>query len=266
MAFGGILLLNLIFIVLLIDFILFVISLIIFIVSLILSLKNKTKKGRKIVKIVFGILTIVFLIPLLVFGIFINEGNKEKISYNGKKYKIKEEIIDKFHSEIAYCDTTELNKYLKKHPELINSHDFEGSLPLGVSIKYKKMECIKYFINKNVDVNTVSSNSEFGTFEYMFYYGYYNEEIVEYLLSQDGIDINKRHLAMPVAQLYIKQIIKDKEISAKELEIFEKMLNKGLDLKQTNGTNTNTYEYVNSVSDEVINISELRKVVENNKK
>ena len=255
MAFGGILLLNLIFIVLLIDFILFVISLIIFIVSLILSLKNKTKKGRKIVRIVFGILTIVFLIPLLVFGIFINEGNKEKISYNGKKYKIKEEIIDKFHSEIAYCDTKELNKYLKKHPELINSHDFEGSLPLGVSIKYKKM-----------DVNTVSSNSEFGTFEYMFYYGYYNEEIVEYLLSQDGIDINKRHLAMPVAQLYIKQIIKDKEISAKELEIFEKMLNKGLDLKQTNGTNTNTYEYVNSVSDEVINISELRKVVENNKK
>lgn len=268
MAFGGILILNIIFILLLIDLVLFIVSLIVFIISLILSIKDKTKRVRKILKIVFGFLTIVFLIPLILFGILVNESTKEKIEYKGKEYKIKEKIVKKFHSEISYCDTKELDNYLKKYPELINSNDIEGSMPLGQALKYKKIECVKYFVNKKVDINAaVSSNSEFGTFEYMFEYGYYNEEIVEYLLSQKNIDINKRHLAMPVAQLYIDQIIKDKEISDKELELFQKMLDKGLDLQLTNGTDTNTYDYVNnSISDDITNIDKLRKIAEDSRK
>ena len=261
MALGGILIVNFIFILLIIDVILLVISVINFLVFAILSKIDKNKKWKRILKIVFGILIIVFIIPLIFFKLLINVNTKDTIIYNGKKEKISKDVVDKFFSEVTYCDIEEIDKYLKQYPALINSRDVEGSLPLGKSIKFKHIECIKYFIEKNVDINIVSSNSEFGTLEYMFYYDNYNEEILEYLLEQDGLDINKRHLAMPVAQLFIKSICKDKEISDKELELFNKMLDKGLDLSQTNGTNTNTYDYVNEKFDDVSNIDKLRIII-----
>lgn len=267
MAFISMIFASFIFIIILIIFVLFIISLIIFFVFAILSKKDKNKKSRKVLKIIFGVLTVMLFIPLLFVTIFLTQKTKETIHYNGKDYSVSKELVDKFYSKISCGDTESIDEYLEKNPELINSRTLEGSLPLGYAIKYKEIDSIKYFIEKNVDINTVSSNSEFGTLEYMFYYGYYDEDILNYILLQDNLDVNKRHLAMPVAQLYIKSIIKDKEISDTELEIFEMLLSKGLDLNATNGTDTNTYEYVkDSVSDDVVNVDKLRDMVENSKK
>ena len=92
---------------------------------------------------------------------------------------------------------------------------------------------------------------------------YFDEDILEYLLTQADLDINKRNLATPVSQLYIKEICKDNKISDKELELFETMLRKGLDLKETNGANTNGYEYIKDSSKSgVENIDKLREIVE----
>lgn len=249
--------------ILVILFILSIISLILCIIFTILSITDKTKKSRKILTAVFGSFAVLFFIPILLTTMFLKSKTKEIIYYEGKNYSIEKEIIDKFYLEISCGDIEEVDKYLQEYPELINSKDYEGSLPLGHSIKFKELDCIKYFVEKNVDINTVSSNSEFGTLEYMFYYNYYNEDILEYILMQDNLDVNKRHLAMPVAQLYIKSIIKDKEISDKELELFEKLLSKGLDLNLTNGTNTNTYDYAKyNVSDDVANIDKLRNLID----
>lgn len=262
MAFMGILLVNVIVIILLIILLLFIISLIGFIISFILSRLDKTKRVRKIVSIVFGILTIVFFIPLLAVTILIHNGNKETIEYNGKKYKVYSKIVDDFQNNIENCDIDKIDYQLKKKPELINSNDYEGSLPLGTSIKYKKMECVKYFVDKDVDINNVSINSEYGTLEYIFSYNYYDEEILEYLLSLEKLDINKRHLAMPVAQLYIDIITEDKIISSKEIDIFNKLLEKRLDLNATNGIDENTYQYVkDSKFDKVENIEKLRNII-----
>ena len=71
-------------------------------------------------------------------------------------------------------------------------------------------------------------------------------------------------MAMPVAQLYIKSICKDKNISDTELYFFNKMLDKGLDLKDTNGSGTDTYSYVYERFDDVVNIDELRKIINKN--
>lgn len=265
MALGGILVANVIFIILLIIFALFILSLLLFIIFTILRAFDKNKKWKKVLQIITGILTIIFLIPLLLTKIFLTNQSYDRVNYNGKEVKIKKEIVDKFYSEVSYCDIEEINKYLDKYPELINSKTLEGLYPLGESIKYEKIDCIKYFVNKGVDINKPSNNLERGTLEYMFYYGYYNDEILEYLLDREDIDINKRHSAMPVAQLYIKTITKDKEISDEELKIFQKMLNKGLDLTLTNGTDTDTYNYVNGLSDNIVNIDKLRELINKNK-
>ena len=265
MALGGILIANVIFIILLIIFVLFILSLLLFIIFTILRAFDKNKKWKKVLQIVTGILTIIFFMPLLLTKIFLSNQLYDKVNYNGKKVKIKKEIVDKFYSEVTYCDIEEIDKYLKEYPELINSKTLEGLFPLGESIKYKKLDCIKYFVNKGVDINKPSNNLERGTLEYMFYYNYYDKEILEYLLDRKDIDINKRHSAMPVAQLYIKNIVKDKEISEEELKIFQKLLDKGLDLTLTNGTGTDTYNYVNELSDNIVNIDKLRELVNKNK-
>ena len=184
--------------------------------------------------------------------------------YNGKKEKIPKNVVDDFFGEISYCDKDEIDSYLNKYPALINGKSFEGLFPLGESIKYKRLDCVKYFINKGVGINSISSNSDTGTLEYMFLYDYYDDEMLEYVLSFDNLDINKRSRAMPVAQLYIKSICKDKNISDTELYFFNKMLDKGLDLKDTNGSGTDTYSYVYERFDDVVNIDELRKIINKN--
>ncbi|MBO6194738.1 MAG: hypothetical protein J6O56_00160 [Bacilli bacterium] len=264
MALGGILIANFIFILLIIDVILLIISVINFIIFFIMSKLDKNKKWKKIFKIVFGVLTIIFLIPLILFKIFINSNIKDTVIYNGKKEKIAKYVVDDFFGEITYCDKDEIDSYLNKYPALINSKSIEGLLPLGESIKFERLDCVKYFIDKGVSINSISSNSDTGTLEYMFLYDYYDDEMLEYVLSFDNLDINKRSRAMPVAQLYIKSICKDKNISDTELEFFNKMLDKGLDLKDTNGSGTDTYLYVYERFDNVVNIDKLRKIIDKN--
>lgn len=265
MALGGILIANFIFIILLIIFVLFILSLLLFIIFTILRIFDKNKKWKKVFQIITGILTIIFLIPLLLTTIFLSGKEYEKVEYKGKQVKLEKNIIDKFYREITFCDIDELDNALKKNPELINSVSLEGTLPIGVSIKYKKLECVKYFINKGQDINKITNSSTWGTLEYMFYYDYYDDEIINYILDYTNVDVNKRHKALPVAQLYIKLIKRDKEISEEELNIFKKLLDKGLDLKLTDGAGVDTYSYVNDLSDSIVNIDELRKIVNENK-
>ena len=260
MAFMGIFLINIIFIILGISVLLFLISLILFIIFLILSKKDNTKKGRKIAKVIFGVLTIIFFLPLLFVGLLIGSASKEKVTYNGKKYKLEKEVVKNFQNDIKYCDTKKLDKDLKKHPELINSTDLGGILPLGIAIRSKEIDCIEYFLDKNVDINKVSNNDKYGTLEYIFYNNYYDEEVFDYLIEKDNLDINKHHKSSPISQEYIRQIIKDKNITDKELEILNKLLDKGLDMNEKDEISENTYDYINSL-DNITNLDKLKELV-----
>lgn len=265
MALGGILVANFIFILLLIIFVLFIVSLILFIIFTILHLLDKNKKWKKVLQVITGILTILCLLPLLITHIILSAKQYEQVEYSGKKVKLEKQVIDKFHREITFCDTEKLEEYLNKYPELIKSHSIEGLLPLGDSIKFEKLDCVKYFVNKGQDINKITTSGQWGTLEYMFYYDDYNEDILNYVLDNTNIDVNKRHKALPVAQLYIKSIKKDKEISENEIEIFKKLLNKGLDLTLTDGYGIDTYSYVNDLSDDIINVNKLKELVNKNK-
>ena len=260
MAFMGIFLINIIFFLLGICLLLFFTFLTFFIVFLILSKIDKTKKNRKVAKNVFGILTIIFFLPLLVVGSLVVNASKIKINYNGKNYIVKRSVIEDFKSDIVACDTKKLDKDLKKHPELINSKGFNGILPLGQAINSQNIECIDYFIKKDIDINKVSTDEKDGTLEYALNCNS-SDGILEYLISQKKLDINKSSSTFPIAQKYIFRITEDKLITAKEIEIFKKLLENGLDLEQENSISQNTYEYIDNLKNEITDLDKLKHII-----
>jgi hypothetical protein len=257
MAFGGVLLSGFAFIVLLILILIVVVNIIAFIVLTIVG-RNNDSRVIKFFQMMTGYTLFVFIMPLIIGGVIVSIKKKNTIEYHGKEVKVDEKIIDKFYTNISFCDIDTLNKLLKKYPELFFSKT-DGLYPLGYSIKYKQYNCIKYFVDKGSDVNKPSES--WGTLEYMFHYSYYDEDVLDYVLSVDNIDINKRHKAIPVAQLYLKSIIKDKEITEKEASYFEKLVSMGLDLKDTNGSNIDTYTYIDSLND-IKGLNKIKKILD----
>ena len=81
------------------------------------------------------------------------------------------------------------------------------------------------------------------------------------MISQKKLDINKSSSTFPIAQQYILRITEDKLITAKEIEIFKKLLENGLDLEQENSISQNTYEYIDNLKNEITDLDKLKHII-----
>ncbi len=264
MAFMGILLINAILTILLVIVGLFLLSLLVFIVFMILSAKDKQSKWKKIIKITSGIFTVLFFIPLLLLGILFFDDKTQIVEYNDKTYKLDSKLVDDFFYDVEHCDIPAIDEYLNKNPALLYSHTFDNETAMGKAISSANILCVQYFAEyKEMDVNYVSSDNKRGALELAF--NDYSTEVINYLLDQDGIDVNKCHNGS-IHYYYMDAVTSDKEIEEDEINILKKMIDKGLDTKAKGYDGRNLYEIANdSLYDDVDNIESLRTTVKNYK-
>ena len=265
MAFMGILLINAILTILLVIVGLFLLSLLIFIVFMILSAKDKQSKWKKIIKITSGVFAVLFFIPLLLLGILFFGGKTQTVKYNEKTYKLDQKLVEDFFYDVEHCDIPAIDEYLDKNPALLYSHKrFNTENALGKAIESENLSCVQYFAEyQKMDINYVSSDNKRGALELAFID--YSPEVINYLLDQDGIDVNKCYNES-INYYYVDAVTIDKDIEEEEINILNKMLDKGLDTKAKDYDGKNLYELVNdSKYDDVDNIESLRTIVKNYK-
>lgn len=266
MAFMGIIFANFVLLILFILSLIDLLFLILFIVFLVLSLLDKTKKWKKVLCTVFGILFLTFIIPFIILYIKIKDVDKrEIIDEKGNMTNIEDKYINNFFINISNCDTSKLDENLDKYPSLIYSYSYESLTPLGASIKSKDINCVKYFVEKDVDINKIGKDNKTGTIEFVLsrdnFRDNYNEEIFKYLLDQDEIDVNKKFNIMPTIQSFIKIIASDNVITDDEVTLFKKMLDKGADINDVNGVGDNAINYIENEYNNVENIDIIKELL-----
>ena len=135
---------------------------------------------------------------------------------------------------------------------------------MGKAIESENLSCVQYFAEyQKMDINYVSSDNKRGALELAFID--YSPEVINYLLDQDGIDVNKCYNES-INYYYVDAVTIDKDIEEEEINILNKMLAKGLDTKAKDYDGKNLYELVNdSKYDDVDNIKSLRTIIKNYK-
>ena len=246
-----------------------IIATIFFFVFLILFLINKTKKWRKIACIICGIVGFSAILIYCVVGLVVNEVSKVKIDLgNGEQVKISSGIVKDFYENIENGNINKVSDLLDKYPYLINSFQNDRNSPLETAIINKQFNCVKFFVERNVDINMMDKEGEVGPIELELIHfstdnkGYrnYDEKIMEYLLSQEDIDVNKRNGDTPNLQSFIELILSDNSISIKEEDLLIEMLNKNADIYEENKKAQNTYQFLDEL-DNSENVNKIKEIV-----
>lgn len=261
MAFFSVLLINIVFTFFLLLLFVGFISILISITFLILYKKDKSKKWKRVISVISGIVGLSIGILFLIVILVSLNGNKEEIHLDdGSVTQINRRIINDFYSDIENGITSDITSDLESNPELINSFSIEGYSPLAYAIKSKKLDMVKFFVEKDVDVNCIDKDNKCGTIEYLlkqdysfddskYIYPYYNEQVMEYLLDIDSIDVNKHDSLLPNIQCYIELVLNDNDVTDSEKRILIELLNQDADIYDENGKSENTMQLLERLGD-----------------
>lgn len=273
MAFMGILLINILAIIAVIIifaiFIIGIIAVILFLVFLVLYNKDKSKKIRKKICILSGIVGFSILIVYSIFFLIISTGHKDVIDIgDGKNVEVSHKIVKDFFESIENNDISKLNELLDKYPYLVNSYKNDNNTPLEIAIINKQYDCVVLLVEKNANINIMDKDDPIGPIELELIHfdtdnkGFrnYDEKIMEYLLHQDNIDVNKHNGDIPNIQAYIELILMDNVISAKEEELLIKMLDKNADIYELNSNSQNTMQFLDKLEFSE-NVNKIKKIV-----
>ena len=274
MAFISILLINIVLTLFLLLLFVGIISIIISIVFGILYRKDKSKKWKKILSVVSGIVGLSIAGLFLIVIIASLNGSKEEIHLdNGTVAETSRSILNRFYNDIENGTISNITDDLESNPELMKSFSIEGHSPLAYAIKGKKLENVKFIVEKDVDVNCIDRENKYGTIEYIlkqdysfdeskYVYPYYDEQIMEYLLDLDDIDINKHDSLLPNIQAYIELVLNDNDVTETEKEILVKLLNKGANIHEVNGKSENTLQLLERLGDSK-SVLEIKSIILN---
>ena len=246
-----------------------IVFIILFFVFLILYLLDKTKKWKKMAFIICGIIGFSILIIYFIVGLLVNEVLKDKIDLgNGEQIRISHGIVTDFYENIEKGNINEVSKLLEKYPHLINSYKYDSNSPLETAIISKQYNCVKLFVERNVDINMMNKEGNIGPIELELIHfdtdnkGYrnYDEKIMEYLLCQKDIDVNKRNGDTPNLQNFIELILSDNNITEKEEELLILMLDKNANIYELNKKSQNISQFLDGLEYSE-NVSRIKRIV-----
>lgn len=257
MAFGGLMLVNFLLMILLGMALVGVICLITAIILTVLHFRDKRlgKPPRKWKEVVAVILTIVGIVCILPMGTILWFGAQPDyatIQTDQGAVEILEDTAHTFVDTIQANDPEAMAAMLEEHPELLNYKTFEGYNPLGASIRYNAPAVTRYLLELGVDINETGGRGT--SIALACRMGVtlndrLNAEIVSILLDYHP-DVNTTDNAMPPIQYIIRYITEDSAITDDDLALLEKFLAEGPDLTAINGAGNDAAAYFESCLEE----------------
>lgn len=238
MAFGGILLLNILLMILFgmaaVGIVCLLLSAILFIVHMVKKKQGKfQRKGKVAASVILLIVGIAcMVIPTGAFLIFY-PNDKIVVQTPDGEATVKETQAKSMELAIGSDDVEEVEKLIKKNPALLYC-TWENLTPLGRAISSESVNVVAYLLESGVDVDQ-ADNLNFDTT--MTYAAKYiqqgtaeNSFAVMKLLIDYGADLNKTHGSTPPVQYLIMYIVEDSSVSPEELDILEYFIKGGADL------------------------------------
>lgn len=234
MAFGGILLFNIIFMIVCGMAIAGVVCLLVSIVFALIHIVNKlrgkpTKKRNIVISIVCAIVGVMsMIIPTILFFIF--KPDDVEIQTEQGTSVVAENMANEFGYSINRDDVDMVKEILEKWPELIN-YTFENKTPLGEAIDAESIEVATYLLEYGVDVN-MADNLDFDTSMTLatknlkFRERNFNYAILNLLMDYDARMNDKINGTTPV-QYLISYIIEDLSVTTEEMNLLERFLSEG---------------------------------------
>lgn len=240
MAFGGVLLLNLL---LMIVFGMAAVGIVCLLLSAIFFIVHMVKKRRgavqgKAKRIAATVLLIIGLcsmsIPVGLCLIFY-PNDKIVVQTPEGEATVREMQAKSFELAIGSDDAEEVEKLLKKNPALLY-YTWDNVLPLGRAISAESVNVVIFLLEYGVDVDQ-ADNLDFDTS--MTYATRNLQKITEEesfeilnLLIDYGADMNETLGGISPVQYLIRYIVEDSSISAEELKMLENFIEAGASLTQ----------------------------------
>lgn len=237
MAFGGILLLNIILMIVLglafIGVVCLIVSLIFLLIHLVGKTKGKSPKNRNVViAAICGIAGLVFLIiPILFFVIFYPNDKIEVQTPYGTE-KVLEREANAFQYAVRGDELDEVKDMLKDKPELLWHICEDGRTALGAAIDARAVKVAEYLLKEySVDIN-IADSMDFDTTmtlackELTTNDPEENWAILNLLMDYDA-NLNKDSGGITPIMYLITYIVSDTVISEDELTILERFLAEG---------------------------------------
>ena len=237
MAFGGILLLNIILMIVLglafIGVVCLIVSLIFLLIHLVGKTKGKSPKKRNVViAAVCGIAGLVFLIIPILFYVIFYPNDKVEVQTPYGTEKVLEREANAFQYAVRRDELDEVKDMLKDKPELL-WHIFEGSqTALGAAVDARAVKVAEYLLEEySIDIN-VADSIDFDTTmtlackELAANDPEENSAVLNLLMDYDA-NLNRDSGGITPVMYLLTYIVGDAVISEDELAILERLLAEG---------------------------------------
>lgn len=240
MAFGGVLLLNLILMIVFgmaaVGIVCLLLSAIFFIVHIVKkrcgAVQGKGKRIAATVLLIIGICSMI--IPVGLYLIFY-PNDKIVVQTPEGEATVREMQVKSFELAIGNDDAEEVEKLIKKKPALLY-YTWDNVLPLGRAISAESVNVVTFLLEYGVDVDQ-ADNLDFDTS--MTYATRNLQKITEEesfevlnLLISYGADMNETLSGISPVQYLIRYIAEDSSVSAEELKMLENFVLAGASLTQ----------------------------------
>lgn len=238
MAFGGILLLNILLMIIFgmaaVGIVCLILSAILFVIYGVNKKRGKEqKKGKMIAAVICLIVGIFCMIIPAGFFYIIYPNDKIVVDTPEGEATITEMKGKSFELAIGHDDAEEVEKLLKKIPELLY-YTRDSLTPLGMAIDAESVNVVAFLLEYGVDVDA-ADKLDFDTS--MTFATRNIQEItaeesfaVMNLLMDYGADLNEPLGGTTPVQYLILYIADDSSVSAEELAILERLLEEGASL------------------------------------
>lgn len=238
MAFGGILILNILLMIVLgmagVGIICLLLCLIFFLAKTVDRKKGNTpKKWKGIAAVVCLIIGISCMIIPAGLCLIVYPNEKIEVNTPDGTVKIREMKIKSLQLAIGNDDAEEVEKLLKKTPDLFY-YTRDSLTTLGMAIDTNSVNVVALLLEAGVDVNVVDK-LDFDTSMTLVTRSIQKETaeksfaIME-LLMDHGADMNDRLSGITPVQYLIRYILEDSGVDEKELVVLERFLQEGADL------------------------------------
>lgn len=240
MAFGGVLLLNLLLMIVFgmaaVGIVCLLLSAIFFIVYIVKKRRGAVQgKGKRIAAIVLLIVGLCSMIIPVGLCLIFYPNDKKVVETPEGETTVREMQVKSFELAIGSDDAEEVEKLLKKNPALLY-YTWDNVLPLGRAISTESVNVVTFLLEYGVDVDQ-ADNLDFDT---SMTYATRNlqkmteEESFEILnlLIDYGADMNETLSGISPVQYLIRYIVEDSSVSTEELKMLEQFILAGASLTQ----------------------------------
>lgn len=240
MAFGGILLLNILLMIVFgmaaVGIVCLLVSVILYIVHIVKKKRGKKqRKGKAIAGTVFLVIGLCCMIIPVGLCLIFYPNDKIVVETPDGEATVREMQAKSFELAIGSDDAEEVEKLLKKTPALLY-YTWDNVLPLGRAISAESVNVVTFLLEYGVDVNQ-ADNLDFDTS--MTYATRNLQKITEEdsfvilnLLIDYGADMNETLGGISPVQYLIRYIVEDSSVSTEELEMLARFIEAGASLTQ----------------------------------